>query len=54
MEHLSNDHKNGTNKHKNSHELCDETGNPLFNFTQNQWKLGQERDQDFSMEKKPL
>ena len=26
MEHLSNDHEDYPNQHKNSHKLCDETG----------------------------
>ena len=30
MEHLSNDHGDCPNQHKNSHKLCDETGHPLW------------------------
>ena len=40
MEHLSNDHKDCLNQHKNSHKLCDETG---------QWKLAQQHDENFPM-----
>ena len=29
MEHLSNDHKDHSNQHENSHKLCDETGLPV-------------------------
>ena len=28
MEHLSNDHKDHPNQHKNSHKLCNEMGHP--------------------------
>ena len=30
MEHLSNDHKDGPNQHKNSHELCRERSSPFW------------------------
>ena len=53
MEHLSNDHKDHPNQHKNSHKLCDETGHPIVNFMESQWKLRQ-YDQNFQMEGKPL
>ena len=39
MEHLSNDHEGRPKQHENSHKLCDETGNPVVNLTENQWKL---------------
>ena len=39
MEHLSNDHEDHPNQHKNSHKLCDETGHPVFNLLESQWKL---------------
>ena len=32
MEHLSNDHEDHPNQHKNSHKLCDETGHPIVIF----------------------
>ena len=32
MEHLSSDHKDHLNQHKNSHKLYDETGHPNFEF----------------------
>ena len=32
MEHLSNDHKNHPNQHKNSHKLHDETGHAVWCF----------------------
>ena len=32
MEHLSNDHKDHSNQHGNSHKLCDETGHPVMNL----------------------
>ena len=32
MEHLSNDHEDRPNQHKNSHKLCDEMGHPAVNW----------------------
>ena len=43
-----------SNQHENSHKLCDETGHPIVNLMENQWKLRQQYDQNFSMEGKPL
>ena len=54
MEHLSNDHKDHPNQHENSHKLCDETGYPIVNLMESQWKLRQQHDQNFPMEGKPL
>ena len=54
MEHLSNDHKDHPNQHKNSHKLCDETGHPVVNMMESQWKPKQQHDQNFPMEGKPL
>ena len=54
MEHLSNDHKDHPNQHKNSHKLYDETGHPIVNLMESQWKLRQQHDQNFPMEGKPL
>ena len=54
MDHLSNDHKDHPNQHENSHKLCDETGNPIDNFMESQWKLRQQHDQNFPVEEKPL
>ena len=50
MEHLSKDHAD----HENSHKQCDETGHPVVNMMEGQWKLRQEHDQNFPMEGKPL
>ena len=47
MEHLSNDHEDRPNQHDNSHKLCDETGHPLLNLMESQWKLRQQHDQNF-------
>ena len=54
MEHLSNDHGERPNHHKNSHKPCDETGHPVFSWLENQWKLRQQHNQNFPMEGKPL
>ena len=52
MEHLSNDHKNCPNQHKNSHKQCD-TSYPIVNIIESQWKLRQ-HDQNFQMEGKGI
>ena len=52
MEHLSNDHNDRPNQHENSHKLFSETGHPVVNMMQNQWKLRQQHDQNFPMEVK--
>ena len=54
MEHFSNDHKHHPNQHNNSHKLQDETGHPVKNLMESQWKLRQQHDQNFQMEGKPL
>ena len=54
MEHLSNDHVNHPNQHKNSHKLCDETRHPLLSLTESSWKLRQQHDLNFPLEGKPL
>ena len=54
MEHLSNDHEDHPNQHKNSHKLFDETGHPVVNLIKSQWKLRQQYDQNFPMEGKPV
>ena len=54
MEHLSNDHKDHPNQDKNSHKLCDETGHPVVNMMESQWKPKQQHDLNFPMEGKPL
>ena len=54
MELLSNDHKDHPNQHENSHKLYHETGHPVDNFMESQWKLRQRHDQNFQMEGKPL
>ena len=53
MEHLSNDHKDHPNHHKNSHKLCNEMGHPVYSLMESQWKLRQHY-QNFIMEGKPL
>ena len=50
MEHLSNDHEDHPNQHKNSHKLYDKTGHPIVNLMESQWKLRQQHDQNFQME----
>ena len=47
MEHLSNDHKDRLNQHKNSHKLCDETGHFVLSLLESQWKLAQQHDENF-------
>ena len=54
MEYLLNDHKDCLNQHKNSHKLCDETGDLVLSVMESQWKLRQPHDQNFAMERKPL
>ena len=54
MEHLSNDHEDCPNQHENSHKQCNETGHPIVNMMESQWKLRQQHDQNFPMEGKPL
>ena len=54
MEHLSNNHEDHPSQHKNSHELCDETGHPVMNSMESQWERKQQHDQNFPMEGKPL
>ena len=54
MEHLSNDHEDHPNHHKNSHKLCNEMGHPIVNLIESQWKLRQQHDHNFPMEGKPL
>ena len=54
MEHLSNDHEDCPNQRKNSHKQRDETGHPVVNMMESQWKLRQQHDQNFPMEGKPL
>ena len=49
MEHLSNDHEDRPNQHKNSHNLYDETGHSVVSFMQSQRKQEQHY-QDFLME----
>ena len=34
--------------------LCNETGDPNVNLIESQWKLGQQHDQNFPTEGKPL
>ena len=48
--HLSNDHEDRPNQHKNSHKLCDEAGHPLLSLLESQLKLKQQHDQNLQME----
>ena len=47
MEHLSNDHEDHPNQHKNSHKLWDVMGHFIVNLMESQWKLRQQHDQNF-------
>ena len=38
MEHLSNDAKDHPNHHENSYKLCEETGHPVVNLMESEWK----------------
>ena len=51
MEQLSNDHKELPSQCKDSHRLCNEKGNPLLSWKENQLKLRQQHDQIFPMER---
>ena len=42
MEHLSNDHEDHPNQHKNSQKPHDELGHPVLNLLESQWKLRQQ------------
>ena len=53
MEHLSNDHKDYPNQHKNSHKICNEMGHLVLSLFESQWKLRQ-HDQNFPMKGKAL
>ena len=48
---VSNDHEDRPNQHENSHKLWDETGDPVLSLLGNQWKLRQQYDQNFPMER---
>ena len=54
MEHLSNDHEEHPNQHKNSHKQCDEMRHPVVNMMESQWKLRQQLIRILPMEGKPL
>ena len=54
MKHPSNVHEDHPNQHENSHNLCSETGHPVVDLMESQWKLRQQHDQNFSMEGKSL
>ena len=47
MEHLSNDHEDHPNQHKNRDKQCNEMGYPVVNMIESQWKLRQKHDQNF-------
>ena len=44
MEHLSNDHEDYPNQHKNNHKLCNEAVHLVLSLTEGQWKLRQQHD----------
>ena len=44
MEHLSNDHEDHPNQHKNSHKLCNETAHLVLSLLESQWKLRQQQE----------
>ena len=54
MEQFSNGHEDHPNQDKNSHKLCDETGQPIVNLMESKWKLRQQHDQNFPIEGNPL
>ena len=54
MEHLSNDHEDRPNQHKNSHKLCVEAVHPVVNIMKSQWKMRQQHGQNFPVDEKPL
>ena len=54
QDHLSYDHKDCPIQHANSHKQCDETGHPVVNMMESQWKLRQQHDQNFPMKGKTL
>ena len=47
MEHPSNDYEDHPNQHENSQKLCDETGYPIVNLIESQWKLTQQHGSEF-------
>ena len=53
MEHLSNNIEDCPNQHENSHKLCNESGHPVVNLMESQWKLRQD-DQNFPIDGKLL
>ena len=54
MENLSNDREDHPNQSENSHKLSNETGHPVGNMMESQWKLRQQHHPNFPMEGKPL
>ena len=54
MEHLSNNHDDHANQPENIHNPRYETGHPVLNLLESQWRLRQQHDQNFPMEGKPL
>ena len=54
MEHLSNDHDDHPNQHKNSHKPRNETGHPVLTSLESQQKLRLQHDQNFPMEVRPF
>ena len=54
MEHLSNDHEDHPNQHKNNHKPHNGTKHPVLSLLKSQWKMRQQHDQNFRMGEKPL
>ena len=59
MEHISNDPDGNPNQHENRYKLCDETGHPVVNLMESQWKLKSQliridQNDNFPLEGKPL
>ena len=46
MEPFSNDHKDFSNQHKNSHKLFDGMGHSILSLMESQWKMIQQNDQN--------
>ena len=45
-----NDHEDRRKQHENNHKQCNETGHPVVNMMESQWKLKQQHDQNFLLE----
>ena len=54
MEHPLNDHEDYPNQQKNSDKPSIEMRHPVLSLLESQWKLRQEHDHNFPMERKSL